>query len=367
MGAPIGRIVKEETQSPPLVLPEGMLNLPEAWPTPEADPMSWKLPGLPEYSEEQLSSVYTNPGAKTRVEFNPAAGWVRDGVQLDARARLTPLDFGTREEWDQYVYDYNEYSGINEMVSIESLVEARSPEAIDIITASTEGAAEIARLGGEAAIEELAPYTGRGEGIDALQEQRALLGLLGPEAQQQAIAGIQDTPFQKEKSLREQRTLLRQAAAGGELGGGATIAGMATLAGAQAGERILGRYEQLQPLVDIAQTTSSGISRIEEDARAREMQYISSLGPQIGNILLGQAAPIVKGRTQAAELSGLATIGEAQQRGQMATGIANLAGETNFFGLGNLVNQPAPTVTNVLPPPGSVTPAATYPYQPGRV
>ena len=294
---------------------------------------------------------------------------------------------------------------------VEDLVRYQTDPAKEIIETSSRGAAELVGLGGEEAIRELDPYTGSlgftpgkfvtmggkplsredaieqaranrpedwesysddekfqwfigesdkimgadktsREGIDALEWQRSLLGLLGPEAQQFGISGIKDSPFQKEVDLRQQRKLLRQAAAGGDLGGGATIQGMTQLAGAQAGERILRKIDELQPLVDIAQTTRSGVSGIEEDVGARQMEFLSSIGPQLSNILLGQAAPIVAGKMQEANLSGLRGIGEADAQGQILGQIANLAGSTNYFGLGNIGQGTTPPLQPAAP--GSV-------------
>lgn len=57
-------------------------------------------------------------------------------------------------------------------------------------------------------------------GVGALSQQQALLGLSGQEAQQQAFAGLQESPGQQFLRDRQQRALLRNASAIGGLGGG---------------------------------------------------------------------------------------------------------------------------------------------------
>jgi hypothetical protein len=57
-------------------------------------------------------------------------------------------------------------------------------------------------------------------GVSALQQQQALLGLSGQEAQQQAFAELEQSPGQKFLQERAQRNLLRNASAIGGLGGG---------------------------------------------------------------------------------------------------------------------------------------------------
>ena len=66
--------------------------------------------------------------------------------------------------------------------------------------------------------EQFQPF--REAGVGALEQQQALLGLTGQEAQQQAFAGIEQSPGQQFLQRRAQRNLLRNTAAIGGLGGG---------------------------------------------------------------------------------------------------------------------------------------------------
>lgn len=64
-------------------------------------------------------------------------------------------------------------------------------------------------------------YTGFGE--DAAQRQAALSGALGPEAQAQAMAAYQNSPYVDQARLNAEQAIMRNAAVTGSLGGGRTL------------------------------------------------------------------------------------------------------------------------------------------------
>lgn len=66
--------------------------------------------------------------------------------------------------------------------------------------------------------EDLSPF--REAGLPALEQQQALLGLLGEEQQQAALGALQETPGQEFIRQRAQKNLLRNASAIGGIGGG---------------------------------------------------------------------------------------------------------------------------------------------------
>jgi len=65
--------------------------------------------------------------------------------------------------------------------------------------------------------EQAAPF--REAGLGALEQQQALLGLSGSEAQQQALTAFQESPGQAFLRQRGEQSILRQASATGGLGG----------------------------------------------------------------------------------------------------------------------------------------------------
>ncbi|MCK5602017.1 hypothetical protein KAR91_09115 [Candidatus Pacearchaeota archaeon] len=195
--------------------------------------------------------------------------------------------------------------------TIEDLIRERGPQAIGELQ---RGAEEAARLSGEGtgqAIAGLQPFTG----TQALQEQAALLGALGPEAQQAAIQGIPISEFSEEQNRLERRGLLRRAASRGRFGAGGTVGELSDLGAAQQGRTIAGRLSALSPISDISRGAASTISGLSEADLTRQAQLLAGLGGQQAQILLGGAADIVGARSAASELESLRTIAKFNQAG----------------------------------------------------
>ena len=213
---------------------------------------------------------------------------------------------------------------------IDELIRARTPEAAEIMRAGTSEALRQA----DVAAQQIEPIRRFGD-LRAFQEQQALLGLAGQDAQQAAIGGIQQTPAQEEANRRQRETLMRQAMASGDVSG-ATLQRAGQLGAAQQLAAVQGRISELEPLAAIARRTRSDLSAQAEATRARRAQLLSGLGTQLANIRMGGAAPAVSAIQRGAELSGLRGIAAAQQRAQMQGQLAGLAGQfapqiTNFF------------------------------------
>lgn len=117
--------------------------------------------------------------------------------------------------------------------------------------------------------EQLAPF--REAGVRSLGAQEALLGLAGPEAQQQAFAQLQESPGQRFLRERQQRALLRNQAAIGGLGGGNIRTALQQQAAGFAQQDIQNQFGRLAGLTggggqaatnigQFGQQTASGIS-----------------------------------------------------------------------------------------------------------
>ena len=85
----------------------------------------------------------------------------------------------------------------------------------------------------------------------AFQQQQAMLGLLGPEAQQQAMQTIQESPGQKFIRERSQRNLLRNQAAIGGLGGGNVRTALAEQGAGFAAQDIENQFSRLMGLTQV--------------------------------------------------------------------------------------------------------------------
>jgi hypothetical protein len=115
--------------------------------------------------------------------------------------------------------------------SIEDLIRQTSPAATRLLGEGTQRAVDVGQQATQAGIGGLQPFAG----TQAFEEQAALLGAMGPEAQQAAIAGIPLSEADIEQQQLERRRLLRQAAGRGRLGAGATRLELADLGASQQG------------------------------------------------------------------------------------------------------------------------------------
>ena len=227
--------------------------------------------------------------------------------------------------------------------TLEGFIQQQAPIAAGFLEEGTQQAVQLGQAATEQGIAGLQPFAD----TQAFQEQAALLGALGTEAQQAAISGIPVSPFEEEQNRVERRRLLRQAAARGRIGAGGTVGRLEELGGVQQARSIAERLGALSPLADISRGAASTISGLGEADLTRQAQLLAGLGLQQGQITLGSAADVVGARSTAAELAGLQDIAQGQQLSSAVGQGFNLAGQ--FF-------APQP-VTPFVPPPGTFIPA----------
>lgn len=210
--------------------------------------------------------------------------------------------------------------------SVDELIQSRTTPALDLLRSGSEAQLRYQRAGLQEATRPLEAL------IDnrAFEEQQAILGLRGEEAQEAAIAGIPVSLFDQELQKRQRQQLLRGAAARGEVGGGATFQAGAQLAGAQQADIINRRLADLEPAAALQRGLRSTLSQIGESGLAQQAQTQFGLGSQMSNIRLGAAAPQIQSLQNQAELSGLRGISRARQQGQQQQQLASLIG--SFFG-----------------------------------
>lgn len=230
---------------------------------------------------------------------------------------LGPVDLGP---------DLNLASGA--FGNIDELLRARVPQGLDLIRGGTEEALRLTQLGREQAISPLEPFTG----LEAGQEQQALLGLLGEEAQQAAIAGIPQSQAQAEANRRQTETLLRGFSATGDIGSGAALLQAGQLGAQQQGQSIFGRLSELEPLAGTSRSVRGTLADIERSSRLREANLQLGQGSQLANIRFGAAATGIESIQAGAEQAGLASIGRFNQQQALQTQLAQLGGQ--FFNRG---------------------------------
>ena len=118
-------------------------------------------------------------------------------------------------------------------------------------------------------------------GVEALNQQRALLGLTGPEEQEAAFASFAETPGQQFLRDRQQKALLRNAAAIGGLGGGNIRTALQQQAADIASTEFGNQFSRLGQLRTGGQQAAGGVANLMGQAGQARAQGI--LGAQQAN------------------------------------------------------------------------------------
>lgn len=168
--------------------------------------------------------------------------------------------------------------------------EAQADAAADVRAGGEAGIAEQRRQF-DALAEMLAPY--REGGAEALNAQRALLGLAGPEEQQAAIAALEESPMFTAGIQQGEEAILQNAAATGGLRGGNV-------------QRALAQFRP-QVLADVIQRQFSnlgGITQLGQSSAAMTGTAGMQAGTNISNIYGDIAANQAASRLGRAETAG---------------------------------------------------------------
>lgn len=156
----------------------------------------------------------------------------------------------------------------------------------------------------------LEPYTQAG--LPALQQQQALLGLGGPEAQQAAIDAIQNGVGFQELVSQGENAMRQNASATGGLRGGNFQGALAQFRPSMLAQAINDQYSRLGGMTQLGQNSAAGVG-------AAGMQSANS----IGNLLQQQGAARAGGY-----------LGQAQAQNQALNSIFGSFG--SLYGLGGL-------------------------------
>jgi len=127
----------------------------------------------------------------------------------------------------------------------------------------------------------------QGTGMEALQGQRALLGMNGTDAQGQAIQGLQNSPEMAAYVQQGENSMLQNAAATGGLRGGNTQAAMAQFRPQLLAGLISQQYDRLGGLAGLGANTSSMLYQSGQSAAAGVGSAGMQVAGQVGSALAG--------------------------------------------------------------------------------
>ena len=189
---------------------------------------------------------------------------------------------------------------IDDPLGIDAAEEAATQAGQVQAEAAATGQAEVARQF-DVTQANLQPF--QEAGVSALEQQQALLGLSGQEAQQQAFTGLELSPGQQFLRDRQQRALVRNASAIGGLGGGNVRTALQEQAVGFAQQDIQNQFGRLGQLAGQGQTATTNIGQFGQaaasqganlgiagsEARASGILGKASIVPQITGQLLQTA------------------------------------------------------------------------------
>lgn len=146
----------------------------------------------------------------------------------------------------------------------------------------------------------LDPYSQAGLG--GLQSYLAMLGQSGPEAQQQAISGLEQTPGYQAQLQAGQRALLQNASATGGLRGGNVQQGLAEFGSGLFGNYYNQQLDRLNQLQGQGLQTQSNLANLRVGQAANISNQLNMMGQSQGQGILAQ---------QAAKQQGMSNLGSA--------------------------------------------------------
>jgi len=135
----------------------------------------------------------------------------------------------------------------------------------------------------DALVELMSPYVTGGQ--EAFSQQQALIGLQGPEAQQKAIAGFEESPIFQSLTRQGEQAILQQEAATGGLRGGNVQLALSQF-----------RPQVLNSLIEQQYGRLGGLSSIGQSSAAGQATAGMQTGTNVANLLANQGAAIAGGQ-----------------------------------------------------------------------
>ena len=141
---------------------------------------------------------------------------------------------------------------------------------------------------GGIAIGGLAPF--QEAGLKAFQQQQALSGLLGPEAQRAAISTLEESPEMQALVRQGEEALLQRASATGGLRGGNVQAALAQFRPQMLSRQIETQLGRLGGFAATGLGVSGELVRYGQASAARQAAAAGQLGTNVGGLLQSQGA-----------------------------------------------------------------------------
>jgi hypothetical protein len=135
----------------------------------------------------------------------------------------------------------------------------------------------------------LAPYVQAGQ--PALQAQQAMLGLSGTEAQQQAIAGVEQSPLLQALMRQGEEAMLQQASATGGLRGGNLQGALAQFRPQMLQQALEQQYARLGGMTALGQQSAAGVGTAGMQTGQQIAGLLGQQGAARAGGSLGRAAP----------------------------------------------------------------------------
>jgi hypothetical protein len=145
-------------------------------------------------------------------------------------------------------------------------------------------------MAGEKALGGLAPFAAAG--APALEEQQALLGLRGPEAERAAIERIRGGETFQALAGQGEEALLQRASATGGLRGGNIQGALAQFRPALLSSLIDQQYGRLGGMTALGQTTTQNLASLGQASAAGTGAAAQSTGANVANLLGQQGAAL---------------------------------------------------------------------------
>jgi len=127
-------------------------------------------------------------------------------------------------------------------------------------------------------------------GVEALGQQRALMGLGTPEEQQQAFAAFDESPGQKFMRDRAQRNLVRNSSAIGGLGGGNVRSALVEQGAGFAQQDFQNQFGRLGQMAGQGQSAVTNLGQFGAQAAGNIQQGLIGAGQARASGIIGQAA-----------------------------------------------------------------------------